>query len=163
MHGVDVIEDGLISYGYDNVKSAPVEMCVFGKSLKELDALEKVRDSCIGLGLQEIISFNLTSKRNQESNMLLNGEKFVELANPMSSNYEIMRKKVLPQALNFLAKNKGQLFPQRIFEVGACLELNQGADIGVKQSNHICAISTHSNANFTEIKSILVTCVILLD
>jgi len=157
MHGVDVVEDGLISYGYDKITSVPVEMCVIGKSLEELDALEGVRDGCIGLGLQEIISFNLTSKANQENNMLLGGEKFVELANPMSSNYEIMRKRLLPQALSFLSKNKGQLFPQRIFEVGACLELNPKADNGVNQSNHVCAISTHSNANFTEIKSILVT------
>ncbi|MBT4870761.1 MAG: phenylalanine--tRNA ligase subunit beta [Candidatus Diapherotrites archaeon] len=157
MHGVDVVEDALISYGYDKIEPVPVEMCVFGKSLAELDALEEVRDGCIGMGLQEITSFNLTSKTNQEAKMLLKGEKFVELANPMSSNYEIMRKRLLPQALNFLSKNKNQIFPQRIFEVGACLELNPKADIGVNQTNHICGVVTHSNANFTEIKSILVT------
>jgi phenylalanyl-tRNA synthetase beta chain len=156
MHAVDVIEDGLISYGYDKIKSEPVEMCVFGKSLKELDDLEKVRDGCIGLGLQEVTSFTLTSKKNQEKNLLLK-EKFVELANPMSSSYAIMRKRLLPQSLTFLAKNKNQLFPQRIFEVGACLELNSNASNGVNQSNHVCALTTHSNVNFTEIKSILVS------
>ncbi|MBT4192472.1 MAG: phenylalanine--tRNA ligase subunit beta [Candidatus Diapherotrites archaeon] len=156
MHAVDVVEDGLVSYGYDKITPLPVEMCVIGESLSELDSLESVRDVCIGLGLQEIISFNLTSKQIQEKNLLIK-EKFVELANPMSSSHEIMRKRLLPQALAFLTKNKGQLFPQKIFEVGACLDLDPNADIGVNQSNHVCVVSTHSNVEFTEIKSMLVT------
>ncbi len=155
-HGVDVVEDALISYGYDKISPQKIELNVIGKSLEEFDFLENIRDGAIGLGLQEILTFNLTSKIAQNDNLFLK-EEFVEINNPLSNNYEIFRKRLLPNLLMFLAKNKDKEFPQKIFEIGSCLELNSKEDNGVKQSNHICVVSSHSNTNFTEIKSILVS------
>ena len=152
MHSVDVIEDLLISFGFNNIVPQKVEMNVVGSQLKEAEFLDFVRDSCTGLALQEVLTFNLSSKAVQKENMLLD-EDFVEIANPVSVNFELLRKRLSPQLLDFFAKNKDKEFPQRIFEIGTCLEIDAKAENGVKQSNHLCVALTHSNVNYTEIKS----------
>ena len=158
LHTVDVIEDLLISYGYNKIAPAKVKMDVVGSQKKDVLYVDLVRDGCVGLGLQEILTFNLASKKVQLENMFITKKDcLVEISNPVSSNYEVLRKKLTPQVLLSLTKNKGQEFPQRIFEVGTCLDIDPNSDNGVKQSNHVCVVSTHSNVNFTEIKSLLVS------
>ncbi len=157
LHPVDVIEDAIISYGYKKITPEKIEMNVIGKGLPEESYYENVRDVSVGLGLQEILSFNMTSKQNQEKNMLLPKQDFVEIANPLSENYEIFRKLLTPNLLQFISKNKNQVFPQRIFEIGSVLSLNANKENGVDENKNICVVTTHSNANFTEIKSILVS------
>ena len=153
MHSVDVIEDLLISYGFNNVAPQKIEMNVVGSQLKEAEALDFVRGGCVGLCLQEVMTYNLTSKEIQGKNMFLEKEEFVEIANPVSISYELLRKRLSPQLLDFLRKNKDKEFPQRIFEVGTVLELREGAHNGIHESNHLCVVLTHSNVNYTEIKS----------
>jgi phenylalanyl-tRNA synthetase beta chain len=80
---------------------------------------------------------------------------FVEIANPVSQNYEIFRKRLAPQLLSFLSKNKSQLYPQKIFEIGTCLELDGRAENGVKETTNLCVALTGTNIEFTQIKSIL--------
>jgi phenylalanyl-tRNA synthetase beta chain len=157
MHPVDIIEDLLISYGFNNIVPHKVEMSVVGSQLKEAEYLDFVRNGCVGLALQEILTFNLSSKQVQGINMLSPEEEFVEIANPVSLNYSVLRKRLAPQLLDFLSKNKDKEFPQRIFEIGSCLELDSACENGVKQSNRVCVVSSHSNVNFTEIKSFLVS------
>ncbi len=153
MHPVDIIEDMLISYGFNKIAPARVEMNVVGSQLREALYNDFVREGCAGLGLQEVMLYNMTSKDVQSKRVLLEGEEFVEIANPVSVNYEILRKRVAPQLLEFFSKNKNQEYPQRIFEIGTCLAADSKHENGVKQSYNLCVALTHSNANYTEIKS----------
>jgi len=157
MHPVDVIEDLLISYGFNNIEPEKIEMNVVGSELVEAKRNDFTREGCIGLGLQEVMTYNLTSRQIQADNMQLSNEELVEIVNPVSLNYAILRKRLSPQILDFFAKNKDKEFPQRIFEIGTCLLIDENAENGIAQSYHVCAASTHSNVNFTEIKSILVS------
>ena len=157
-HAVDVIEDLLISYGYNNIVPQKIEMNVVGSQRKEAMLNDFIREACIGIGLQEVMTYNLTSKEIQSEKMNLNNvDKFVEIANPISSNYQILRKLLTPQLLSFISKNKGAEFPQKIFEIGTCLDLDKNCENGVKQTNNLAIAITHSNVDFTEIKSILAT------
>ncbi|HNV01038.1 MAG TPA: phenylalanine--tRNA ligase subunit beta [archaeon] len=157
LHAVDVFEDLLISYGFNNIVPQKIEMNVVGSQSEEARYIDFVREGAIGLGLQEVQTYNLTSKEIQVKQMLLDEkEEFVEIANFVSLNYQIFRKRVTPQILSFLSKNKSQEYPQRIFEIGTTLELDKSKDSGVNQRNILCVAITHSNTNFTEIKSVLV-------
>ncbi|NMA44873.1 MAG: phenylalanine--tRNA ligase subunit beta [Candidatus Diapherotrites archaeon] len=157
LHAVDVIEDLLISYGFNNIVPQKIEMNLVGSQSEEARYIDFVREGAIGLGLQEVQTYNLTSKEIQQKQMLLDEkEEFVEIANYVSLNYQIFRKKMTPQLLSFLSKNKSQEYPQRIFEIGTVLELDKSKDSGVNQRNVLCVAITHSNTNFTEIKSVLV-------
>jgi phenylalanyl-tRNA synthetase beta chain len=157
MHPVDVVEDLLISYGFNNIVPQKIEMNVVGSELREAKYNDFVREGCAGLGLQEVMTYNLTSRKIQSEDMLLGDSELIEIANPVSINYAVMRKRLAPQALDFFAKNKDKEYPQRIFEIGTRVEPDKSAENGVRQSYNVCIASTHSNVNFTEIKSILVS------
>ncbi len=156
MHPVDVIEDLLISFGYNNIKPLHMEMSVVGSEQSQVALIDFVRDGCVGLGLQEIQTYNLSSKIIQQENMLLK-DSFVEIANPVSVNYEILRKRLSPQLLAFLSKNKSQEFPQNIFEIGTCLSLDDKKDNGTHESIQVSVVLSSTDVNFTSIKSVLVS------
>ncbi|MEM7825299.1 MAG: phenylalanine--tRNA ligase subunit beta, partial [Candidatus Aenigmatarchaeota archaeon] len=64
MHARDIVEDVLISYGYDKIEPVSPKIPFVGK-IDELEKiLNKAAEIMIGLGFQEILSYNLTSKEN---------------------------------------------------------------------------------------------------
>ncbi|MFH1544638.1 MAG: phenylalanine--tRNA ligase subunit beta [archaeon] len=155
IHPMDVIEDIAVAFDYNKMIPEKVKLFTVGKGLEEEKKLEEVRELCIGFGLQEVITFNLSSKEIQEEKMNLRNAEFVEIANPISSNWEVFRLSIIPELLNFLGRNKLYSYPQRIFEVGKTVELSKGTETGVKEKNKLCIVMSHSKANFNEMKSVL--------
>src|SRR3989344_5120344 len=155
LHPIDIIEDIIIGHGYNNIKPAKVEMNVVGEELKERVFADKVRDVCVGLGLQEVLTFNLTSAHKQADAIGLRGEKVVEIANPVSANWTVMRKRIMPELLEFLAKNKHAEYPQTIFEIGTVLEIDAKQETGTRQKTNLCIAMTDHQVNFTQMKSML--------
>lgn len=153
LHEMDVIEDMLIAYGYNNIEPLPIEMPTIGYESRETKVIDCARDICIGMGLQEVLQYTLTSKEKQEKNMELKEEEFVELSNPMSETYAIFRKSLIPELLSFLSKNKNASLPQGIFEAGRVLEMDEKAENKVKERDVIAIAITKTQTNFTEIKS----------
>ncbi|MCX6798652.1 MAG: phenylalanine--tRNA ligase subunit beta [Candidatus Diapherotrites archaeon] len=157
MHPVDVIEDALVSYGYNKIKPLPVRIATGGKERQETALAEAVREACIGLGLQEVLTYTMTSKQKQAAMVGLDTEKeqFVEIANPVSENYVVFRKQLFPELLDFLAANKHVQYPQNIFEIGKTLRLDGASETGVRECNTLCVALCGKGAEFTAIKSIL--------
>ncbi|MDO8427705.1 MAG: phenylalanine--tRNA ligase subunit beta [Candidatus Diapherotrites archaeon] len=152
LHEADIVEDAVISYGYNNLEPKATEMNVVGKDLLETRLKEVIRSTCVGLQLQEVLTYNLTSKEKQVTKLGLNLQKeiFAEIANPMSSEYAIFRKQIFPELLEFLGKNSRYEYPQNIFEIGKGLELDAKSETGVNEKNKICIIICGRNANFNE-------------
>lgn len=155
MHPVDVVEDVLISYDYNKAGPIRPKLAVVGEELMETGYLDKVRDICVGLGLQEVLTFNLTSREKQEKLVGLSGGEFIEIANPVSSNWSMLRKNIYPELLEFLQKNKDKEYPQKIFEVGKTLEQDKSTQTGTKERNKLCVILCAKGYGFTEAKSAL--------
>jgi phenylalanyl-tRNA synthetase beta chain len=155
LHAMDVIEDIIIGYGFNRIEPQKIEMSVVGEELAKRKYLDKARDVCVGLGLQEVLTFNLTSREKQEKKTGLREEEFVEISNPVSANWEIMRKRIFPELLEFLSKNKHVEYPQKIFETGKALEIDSKSETGVKEKDVLCIIAVDKKANFTLAKSVL--------
>jgi len=157
LHPVDVIEDVLISYGYNAIEPAQIELATAGEERPETKRVDIVRDICVGMGLQEILTFTMTSKEKQTAKILLDEEKekFVEIANPISENYALYRKRVFPELLEFLGKNKHYSYPQKIFEVGKALELDSKSETGVAEKNTLCIVLCGKGAEFNMVKGVL--------
>ena len=153
-HPVDIIEDILIGYGYNTIPTEKIEMSVIGAEKKESLYLDKVRDVCVGMGLQEVLTFILSSREKQEKMTGFKKQEFVEIANPVSSNWAIMRKNIYPELLDFLAKNKHYEYPQKIFEIGKTLEIDKKSDTETKENNRLCVVLTNTGYGFTHIKSV---------
>lgn len=155
LHPVDVIEDIVISYSYSRIEPKAVEIAVIGNEMKETAYLDVVREICVGLGLQEVLTFTLTSKGKQLSMVGLQDEGLVEIANPVSENWAVFRKNIFPELLDFLSKNKHVEYPQKIFEVGKTVEINPKKETMVEEKDKLCIALCDRRANFTLIKSVL--------
>jgi phenylalanyl-tRNA synthetase beta chain len=157
LHAVDVIEDVLISHGYDNIEPEPMEIAVVGKGRPENKRANLVGEICVGLGLQGVLTYTMTNKEKQAAMIGLDSEKeqFVELANPVSERYTVFRKRLYPELLEFLSENKHVAFPQKIFEVGKTIELNPKSETGVSEKNRLCIVLSGKGAEFTVIKGVL--------
>ncbi len=154
IHAWDVIEDIAIAFDFNKFIPEKLNVFTLGSIKDESRKLKDLRELCVGFGLQEIASNHLTSKEVQCIKMNSKNE-FVEITNPVSSNWEIFRKNLLSESLDFLSKNKHCSFPQKIFEVGRTVELNSEKETGIAEKWKLCICISHSKTNFNEIKSIL--------
>jgi phenylalanyl-tRNA synthetase beta chain len=114
---------------------------------------EKVRQLMVGLGFLEVMNFTLTNERVHYGFMRLKPSEMIRLANPVSSEYTIMREWLLPGLMKNLAENKHESYPQRLFEVSDVAKINYKLETMCERRLHAAAVSSHSTANFTEIKS----------
>lgn len=157
LHSVDAIEDVLISYGYDRIEPLPIKLATKGEQLLETRQADLVREVCVGLGLQGILTYTMTNKEKQAAMIGFDAEKeqFVELANPVSENYTVFRKHLYPELLELLAENKHVTYPQKLFEVGKTIELDAKSETKVSEKNKLCIVLSGKEAEFTVIKGVL--------
>ncbi|MCK4687291.1 MAG: phenylalanine--tRNA ligase subunit beta [Candidatus Lokiarchaeota archaeon] len=156
MHPVDFTEECAIGYGYFNLPLTIREGGV-GAYHPIQDFSSKIRKIMIGAGYLEILNFILTSSEKQYDLMKQNYDKtnIVEIANPISKEYNTTRKKLLPQLMDTLLLNRSEEKPIRIFEVGDVILLDPDEETGTKREVHLSATSYHEEADFTEIRSTL--------
>jgi phenylalanyl-tRNA synthetase beta chain len=155
MHSVDVVEDVAIGYGLNNFEATALKVPTNGELDASTKKIDMLREVMVGIGHQEVLSFMLTSKQILFDSMNIKPGEVVEIANPISANWEVLRNRVLPVIINFLATNKTVEFPQKVFELGAVVEPDNHQENKVRQSNLLCAAISHPNVTFTEIKSVL--------
>lgn len=101
-----------------------------------------------------MLNFVLTSKENNFSKMNVEGEA-VEIMNPISNEYNICRTWLLPNLLKVLTSNKHRDYPQKIFELGDVLKIDESKETKTKQTKKLAAVVTYDNANLTEMRSVV--------
>ena len=151
LHSVDIIEDVAIGYGYNNINPILPKVATIGGE-SELEKLSrKIREIGIGLGFQEVLNFVLTNMENNFNKMNFE-DKYVDILNPVSSEYNICRTWLLPGLMKIFSSNKHREYPQKIFEIGDCVLLD---DKQTKQIRKLACAISYDNANLTEIKSVV--------
>ena len=164
IHWVDVSEDVAIAYEYKNFKAQDPQLSTTGSVLPKTKVENSFRLALIGAGLQEVLTYTLSSKENlfdnmhydssQSENEQRNREKqSIAILNPVSHTYSIIRDFLTPQLLQFLAKNKHHSYPQWIFEVGEVASINSDG-IPLTQTNAAIALVS-SKETFGNCHSIL--------
>ncbi|MFH1473334.1 MAG: phenylalanine--tRNA ligase subunit beta [Candidatus Aenigmatarchaeota archaeon] len=154
LHAIDLVEDVAIGYGYNNLEPEIPELATIGKEAGIEVLTRKIRELMVGLECQEIVNFVLTSKENNFSKMNVDGTA-AELMNPISSEYTICRTWLLPCLIRNLVSNKHRDYPQRIFEIGDCVALDETEETGTKTIRKLAGVVSYDNTNLTEMKSII--------
>ena len=147
LHPIDIVEEVAIAYRYDALIPELPHIATIASEKKEEKLKEKFANSLIGFGLQEVITFHLTSKKIQDDYMGIDS-KSLQVENALSSEWNILRSWLLPQLLHVLKNNTHNEYPQNIFELGDCFS-------GAKEESHVSVVLAHAAANFTEIKQIV--------
>jgi len=153
LHPVDIIEDVAIAYGYANLEPVIPKVATIGSLSEKETVTSKVRDMMIGFGFNEFMNFVLTSKENNFDKMCVSG-KSVEIINPISSEYDICRTWIIPSLLKILSSNLHVEYPQKVFEVGDVILLDDKQETRTRSVRGLAGVISHDNANLTEIKSV---------
>jgi phenylalanyl-tRNA synthetase beta chain len=153
LHEVDLVEEVAIGYGYYRLKPTIPKTVTVGKKHPTYTIADLARQIMVGLGFMEVMNFTLTNERVHYEFMRVKPENPVKLANPVSTEYTIMRQMLLPGLMKNLAENKHESFPQRLFEVSDVAKINTRLETMCERRLHVAAVSSHSTANFTEMKS----------
>lgn len=155
MHPVDVIEDILISYGFNNIEPVIPKLATEGEISKIEEFCESVRNIFPGFGAQELLNFTLTNKEVLFDNMNLKEELVVELANPISIKWSCLRNWILPSMMEFLNKNTSQEYPQQLYELGDAVIIDEKAETKTQTIKKISWVLADKDSNFTKAKQVL--------
>jgi phenylalanyl-tRNA synthetase beta chain len=172
MHAVDVIEDLAISVGYDSFEPAPLEEFTLGRPSPMQSVLDRVRGIMVGCGFEETISNVLMSKdilfgnmRASLPNEISEGKSgseggeatnsAIEVENPVSDSYAILRNSIIPSLLSLETQSSKAAYPHRVFEVSEVVVPSSEADLKSRTESRLAALISHPGANFSELHSSL--------
>jgi len=153
MHEVDLIEDIAIGYGYDQLEPTLPKVVTMGERMPIERLSERARRVLTGLGFMEVMTYTLTNPGTNFELMRARGEA-VEIANPVSEEYTIIRNSLLPCLLSVLRENRRNPLPQRVFEVGDIAVLDEGVETGARNVRRAAAAVIGEEAGFTYIKAV---------
>jgi phenylalanyl-tRNA synthetase beta chain len=116
----DVLEEVARSYGYDNIPETRMADTLppqVGNPVHEWE--EHVRDILVRLGMQEIVSYRLTSPERESRVAQYND--YVVIANPTAPERRVMRRSLLASVLESVEKN-ARAESISLFEIGPVFE-----------------------------------------
>lgn len=155
LHEVDVIENIAVGYCFNKVEPRLPEIATIASEDRGEVFDNLLREILTGMGFLEIMSLMLTSEKEHYQNMKLEEDERVMVAQPISVERTMLRKNLLQGLMEFLEDNKHEELPQKIFEVGTVVYLDETCETCTRDVKKIAGAVTHSTANFTEIKSIV--------
>lgn len=120
----DVLEEIARSYGYDNIPTTTMADALppqVGNPVHEWE--EHLRDLLIALGLQEVVSYRMTSIE-KESRIIQHND-YVQLANPIAPEKSVLRRSLIASVLDNLEKNIRLSDSFAMFEIGSVFEPNK--------------------------------------
>jgi phenylalanyl-tRNA synthetase beta chain len=157
MHQVDLVEDLAIALDINRLDPEWPRIWTLGGLTPETERHETLAEVMIGLGYQELLTYSLTTPEVFADKMGIERERYAELLNPKMSTHTAMRSWLLPSILNLLKDNTHVDYPQRVFEIGPCVVVKENGEGQTETRHKIAAVTIHTAAGFTEIRSCLDT------
>jgi phenylalanyl-tRNA synthetase beta chain len=117
----DVLEEVARIYGYDRIPSTLMADALppqIGNPVHEWE--ERLRDILVALGLDEIVSYRLTSI--EDESRLMSYDEYVRIANPIAPERSVMRRSLLASVLDALERNIRWSESLAFFEIGPVFE-----------------------------------------
>lgn len=154
LHEVDIIENVAIGYDFRKIRARLPDVATVASEDPHKNFENMLREIMIGYGFYEVMSLMLTSEEQHYQKMNLEEDERVVVAQPISQDRTMIRKSLLNGLMEFLGDNTHEELPQKIFEVGEVVYLDESAETRTRGVSKLAALVTHSAANFTEIKSL---------
>ena len=148
---MDLVEEVALGYGIENLKPSLPSSTSVGKKngiTKQLDLLSSIM---VGLGYTEALNSSLISKQIQNELTRRKDSNAIQVVESKSQENTILRDALIPGLLENLSKNIHEIYPQKLFEIGTIFLKGDP----IAETLNLACVSTHKDANFTEIKSII--------
>ncbi len=163
LHEVDVIEDVMIGTKLETYEPAKPNDFTIGRLLPITYYSRKAKTLMVGLGYQEMIFNYVGSRKDYIENMNIDPEHVIEIANPMSENYQFVRSDILSSLLRAESKSANAIYPHKIFEIGKVAYLCPEENTGTRTRQCLGFLSAESNANYNTAASEVASVLYFLD
>ncbi|WP_108822253.1 phenylalanine--tRNA ligase subunit beta [Dysgonomonas sp. Marseille-P4361] len=124
LRDVDVIEDILRVYGYNNIEmgeSVKSNLSYQSPTDKSYDLQNLISEQLTGSGFREIMNNSLTKEAYYTNSEVFPASRSVYLINPLSTDLNVMRQTLLYGGLESIAYNRNRQNPNiRFYEFGNC-------------------------------------------
>jgi phenylalanyl-tRNA synthetase beta chain len=155
LHPIDVVEDIAIAYNYNRIQPRWPQLLTIGALSHETVFRDLIRELMMGLGFQETLTYIMTAPEVLSTKMNVELQRVVEIANPRLVTMTCLRNWLLPSLMEFLGHNTHIEYSQKIFEVGYCIVYDEEKENRTSDIETLACVTLHSNASFTEAKSVL--------
>ena len=155
LHEVDIVENIAVQYHINSVEAKLPEINTVAYENDWFKAESTIREIMVGLGFQEVMSLMLTSEDAHYTKMNQQEKPHVQVARPITIDRTMIRTSLINSLMEFLEDNKHEDLPQKIFEIGDVLYLDETKENKTISSKKLAGVICHSTANFTEIKSVV--------
>ncbi len=157
LHPVDIVEDVMIGHGLHNFDPLLPKDSTIGRLTEAEIFARKAKDIMVGLGFQEMMYNYLGSKKEYIDNMSVDGSLYIQIANPMSENYEYVRPSIIPSLLESESVSAHAMYPHLIFEIGKVAFLDKEDISGATTRNYLGFLGASSEMGFNQLNSYLST------
>lgn len=157
LHEVDIVENIAVQYHINDVVAKLPDINTVAYENNWFKAESTIREVMIAMGFQEVMSLMLTNEEAHYEKMNQEEKPHVQVARPITIDRTMIRTSLINSLMEFLEDNKHEDLPQKIFEIGDVLYLDETKENKTVSSKKLAAVVCHSSANFTEIKSIVIS------
>jgi phenylalanyl-tRNA synthetase beta chain len=147
---IDISEEVAIGYGIYNLEPKFPNSLTTGKKNSLSIYLNAIRETLIGLGMIESLSFLLTSKDVQYKAFGILSKDELSVEGSKSTEHEILPNSLVPLLLQSLSYNIHEQYPQELFEIGKTFVKSYST---IEERWSIGAVVAHADASYTDIKS----------
>ena len=155
LHEVDIVENIAVQYHINSVEAELPDINTVAYENDWFKSESIIREIMISLGFQEVMSLMLTNEEAHYEKMNQEEEPHVQVARPITIDRTMIRTSLINSLMEFLEDNKHEDLPQKIFEIGDVLYLDDSKENKTVTSKKLAGLICHSTANFTEIKSVV--------
>lgn len=155
LHEVDIIEDVMMGKTVEFFEPETPREFTIGRLSPVTLLSRKIKSLMVGFGYQEMIFNYLGSKKDYIDRMNIDGESVIEIANPMSENYQFVRPSIIPSLLSAETVSGNAVYPHRIFETGKIAYLAPKENTGTRTRQSLGFLTVNQDANFNEAASLV--------
>lgn len=157
LHQCDVMEDAAIGYGYNNLKRTfPADSYTIAEALPINKVADIARREVAMSGWSEVMPLTLCS--HDENFAYLNrkdDDSAVQLANPKTLEYQVVRTSLLPGILKTIRENRKHSLPIKVFEAADVVFKNEALERKAFNRKHFGAVYAGRTSGFEIVHGLL--------
>lgn len=155
-HKCDLVEDCAIGYGFNRIPKRLPTTYTNGTQYTKNYISDKIRGEVARNGYTELLNFSLLSFKENYTNLKLKSDGLaVELSNPATTEFEIVRTNLMAGILMTVASNKDESLPLRVFELSDIVVIDPNSEVGARNNRELCAIYCDSSSRFEMVHGLL--------
>ncbi|MFA1609847.1 phenylalanine--tRNA ligase subunit beta [Halobellus rubicundus] len=160
LHPLDLVDDVGRAYGFDEIEPRYPDIGTVGGRHERSRLEAATRNTLTGLGFEDLLNFHMTSEEEAYDRMnveagteYLGGGEPVEITEPYSEDYTILRQWALPSLVMVLENNTHRAYPQDLAEVGLVAERDDDVNTRVRERRHVAGVLARHDATYEDAKA----------